>query len=556
MVASKSQRFAFVSPQGTMVLENDRYIKEQGKTAENGGQIIYVVEMAQALAEQGHEVCIFARNYDTRAVIEENHPRYSGIKIFHIPTSADHSVEKEHFYPFYAEYAANALKVIEDQGLAFDSFVGHYADGMFLSAVIEDALSQRKGINTPLLGITHSLAMEKAESLYKTLEASNTPASSFSLKARFDDAVKHYNIQARIGCELAATSRLDGIGCISPAHLACLFDEYHYPEDQMRLLPGGINEAVFRKTVHSDSDKMKLRQQLVAELGDKIPSDAADKINNGKIIFGFGRLVAAKGLVNAVKSMEHLLTKNPDAVYMYAGGNIPPKTAEEHKVYNEAMDHAKAHGYADRVFFLGRQDQKKISDWLNAADIYLHAAHLEPFGLAPQEAAATGIPVVLSKYAGAGYVLRNNEQALHTDPHNPADIAKQVGRLLRNESLAEDLSSQAYQLVNSTCTWAARAKRLVTFAAEVQTEYFPQRQARARSQNHSGYATEARALLTQNIPALLHADQSGWVKPVSQAIDAIVAERPAMMKPGQGLLQKFDHTPAQKNTQEDKCQPG
>lgn len=553
MSGPQPQRFAFVSPQGTMVLADDRYVNEQGKTAENGGQVIYVVEMAQALAAQGHEVCIFARNYDSREIVEETHPHYPGIRVYHIPTSADHSIEKEHFYPYYPEYAANALKAIEDNNLQIDSFVGHYADGMFLSAVIEDCLNRRTGVSVPLMGITHSLGMEKAESLYKTLEASNTPGGSFSLKSKYEDAVKHYNIEARLGCELAAISRLDGIGCISPAHLACLYNEYKYPEDQMRLLPGGINEDVFKKTVTTDAEKTALRRRLVSDMVDdgKITADGAQKINDGKIVFGFGRLVAAKGIVSAVKSMGHLLEKAPDAVYIYAGGNIPLKTAEEHKVYNEAMDYAKAHGYADRIFFLGRQNQKTISDWLNAADVYLHAAYLEPFGLAPQEAAATGIPVVLSKYAGAGYVLRNNELALHTDPHSPPDIAKQVGRLLRNQSLAKDLSGRAHQLINDTCTWAARAKHLAAFSREVKTEYFPQRAELPKGVYHAGHAAAARVLLTQNIDAFIHNDETGWADTVYASIEELVKERAAAPDDTQELLQKFSS-----NKDGAKCQPG
>ena len=133
------------------------------------------------------------------------------------------------------------------------------------------------------------------------------------------------------------------------------------------------------------------------------------------------------------------------------------------------------HGYEDRVVFLGRQDQQTINQWLNVSDIYLHAAHLEPFGLAPQEAASTGIPVVMSMNAGACDVLKNNQHVLHTDPKKPVDIAKQVGRLLSNPHLATRCAQQAVETIQATCTWEARASDLDSFAHEAEEIYLPQR---------------------------------------------------------------------------------
>lgn len=57
---------AFISPQGILKLENNKYLISQGETAENGGQVIYIIEMAKSFAKMGHSTCIFARNYWSR----------------------------------------------------------------------------------------------------------------------------------------------------------------------------------------------------------------------------------------------------------------------------------------------------------------------------------------------------------------------------------------------------------------------------------------------------------------------------------------------------------
>ena len=57
----QEKRFAFMMPQGTLVLKDDLYIKNQGKTAEEGGQVFYAINLALELAKLGHEVDIYSR---------------------------------------------------------------------------------------------------------------------------------------------------------------------------------------------------------------------------------------------------------------------------------------------------------------------------------------------------------------------------------------------------------------------------------------------------------------------------------------------------------------
>lgn len=530
-------RLAFFSPQGTMRLRDDAYLKKQGSTAENGGQVIYVIEMARALAHKGHQVDIFARRYqdDGDDLLIETDPETPNVRVFHIPTRALDSVEKEHFYPYYPEYLGGAIKLVSDTGYEYDAIVGHYADGMMLAAGLERHFSAH-GRHVPLMGVTHSLGVEKAHSLHTSLSNRiqaetgislskdqagfatvdrdtylQQRADSFDktdrnhqgvvtkqdvvaaatlartrLRDEFNAAVRDFNIKPRLGCELSALAHVDGVACVSSAHLNSLFDDYSYPEDQMAVIPGGINHAVFRQI------KGVSRDDLIAPLEDRDDLSDATRaaIRDGHVVFGYGRFVRAKGILNAVKAMEHILTAHPDAVYVYAGGNMPPKSEEEKALYLECMDHARAKGYADRIAFLGRQDQTVIAQWLNASNAYLHCALLEPFGLAPQEAAATGIATVISKNAGVSEVLENNIHTLHTDPQSPRDIAKQVGRVLSNPALGHRLAMMAVDYINNQATWAARAQQTVDFLQEeIGPVYFAKREQRINNGNR--YATFA-----------------------------------------------------------------
>ena len=274
---------------------------------------------------------------------------------------------------------------------------------------------------------------------------------------------------------MGAFQKMDGIAAVSQGHMDTLFADHGYPEHRMDIIPGGINESIFSPKKLTRPQKLAARESLIDEVNasrqendiPEIPETSAEAIKSGRVIFGFGRMVEAKGIVNAVKSMKHTLEEHPDAVYVYAGGNIPPKQEEEKRVLEQSLEYAREHGYEDRIVFLGRQDQIKCSEWLDASDVYLHAANLEPFGLAPQEAAATGIPVVLSMNAGVAEVLRNNRQALHVDPLNPEDISKQTSMVLSNpKTLGRRLSDQALLYIEKEATWSGRTSQLLKFAQD------------------------------------------------------------------------------------------
>lgn len=512
------ERIAFIAPQGVMVLKDDLFLKKQGSSAENGGQVIYVIEMARAMAASGHQVDIFARNYhskDTEVEIDN----CSGVRVIHIPTSADPVIEKEHFYPFYPEYLANVATFLNKDKNQYTSIIGHYADGMLIGACLEEYIKETTGQTTPFLGITHSLGLEKAESLHRSLAGSPDRTTQFG---RLEDK---FNIRQRLGCELSALSRADGMICVSQTHMKYLFDDYGYLEDQMAIVPGGIKGDVFYKK--SEAEKIGLKEGLLANLKESRPDICDETFNalqNGQIVFGFGRLVRAKGVVNAVKSMEIILQRFPQAVYVYAGGNVPGKTEEEVSLLDEALEFAKSRGYADRVIFLGRQDQSDIADWLAVSNVYLHAAGLEPFGLAPQEAAATGIPCVISKYAGVAEVLENNIHALHIDPDNTKDIAKQVGRLLSNSDLADRLSEQAVEYVEKNATWAGRAKHIIDFIQrETRDLYFANRDKREINGNpYSNFA--GRIILSDVFQRSVEGEQAQLISTAERIIRTILSQ--------------------------------
>jgi glycosyltransferase involved in cell wall biosynthesis len=80
-----------------------------------------------------------------------------------------------------------------------------------------------------------------------------------------------------------------------------------------------------------------------------------------------------------------------------------------------------------------------------SADVYLHAAHNETFGIVIAEALACGLPVVATAVDGIAEVFGDGEHGFHV-AHGDADaMASAVLRLMREPALRAALGASAAQ---------------------------------------------------------------------------------------------------------------
>ncbi|TSC67121.1 MAG: glycosyltransferase, partial [Parcubacteria group bacterium Gr01-1014_72] len=96
------------------------------------------------------------------------------------------------------------------------------------------------------------------------------------------------------------------------------------------------------------------------------------------------------------------------------------------------------------------------------ADAFVFASHLQSWGLAVFEAIASGLPVIVSKTAGASEVLRDGETALLVPPKDGAAIARACERLLTEQGLSEKLSRSGRSFVEHKLSWGRYADAMTT----------------------------------------------------------------------------------------------
>lgn len=120
-------------------------------------------------------------------------------------------------------------------------------------------------------------------------------------------------------------------------------------------------------------------------------------------------------------------------------------------------------GVLERVHYLGFLPDRDVPALYRRATALVFPSLYEGFGLPPLEAMACGCPVACSRAGALGEVC--GQAALELDPEDPAQMARQIGRLLEEETLRADLAARGLEQA-ARFTWARCAEvHLQAYAA-------------------------------------------------------------------------------------------
>ena len=108
---------------------------------------------------------------------------------------------------------------------------------------------------------------------------------------------------------------------------------------------------------------------------------------------------------------------------------------------------------------------RQVVEILNRAAVLVYAPRLEPFGLAPLEANACGLPVVGVSEGGIRETILDGVNGLMVDDDAGA-IARAVDRILSDPDYAARLSSAGEEIVRRDWSLAASIDRLEARLAE------------------------------------------------------------------------------------------
>ncbi|MBR5466766.1 MAG: glycosyltransferase family 4 protein [Bacteroidaceae bacterium] len=112
----------------------------------------------------------------------------------------------------------------------------------------------------------------------------------------------------------------------------------------------------------------------------------------------------------------------------------------------------------ENLILLGKQNEVKA--YYEEADIFIHPADLEGFGIVVPEAMSSGLPVILSNKGALPELVKNMEDGMIVDAYNPEEWADAIIKLYNDRDLYKKLSQNGYETYKARFTPEIYAKNL------------------------------------------------------------------------------------------------
>ncbi len=165
-----------------------------------------------------------------------------------------------------------------------------------------------------------------------------------------------------------------------------------------------------------------------------------------KIVLFLGRITMQKGPEYFLAAAKKVLEVMENVKFVMAGsGDMIRRTIEL----------AAGMGIGHKVLFTGFLRGGDVERVFKMADLYVMPSVSEPFGIAPLEAIANDVPVLISKQSGVSEVLQH---ALKVDFWDINEMANKIIAVLRHPPLSRTLREQgSFEVRKMSWTDSARA---------------------------------------------------------------------------------------------------
>jgi glycosyltransferase involved in cell wall biosynthesis len=229
---------------------------------------------------------------------------------------------------------------------------------------------------------------------------------------------------------------IDHIVAVSPALYAPL--QAHFPQKAVLIL-NAVRDDIFMPLDDAT------RQRVRAEAG----------IGEAVVVFTFlGTVCRRKGFDLLAQAFAGLAPRHPDWHLWVIG----PRTRAESQNLDEAEARevaAPLAGLEGQVRWWGRVDDRhKLARLLGASDVFVFPSRREGFGLAPVEAMAAGVPVIVSRIPGVTDLANvEGETGLYIPPNDAEALRQAMERLGSDPALRRRMGQNAVRRVQEAFRW-------------------------------------------------------------------------------------------------------
>ena len=398
--------------------------------ADTGGQVVYVLELSKKFAALGYEVDIWTRQFGEQPATEEVVP---GVTLRRAPCGGPAFIRKEDLHAFIPEWCENALRIIRAEGLGYAFVNSHYWDAGIAGQHLADVL------DVPHLHTPHSLGSWKEKQMAEGASAADLAG---------------YNFDVRIREETALYAAADMVIATTPEQADLLTAGYDVPEERIKMVPPGYDDARFFAV--SESTRQSIRRRIGWR---------------GPTIVALGRLARNKGYDLLVRAFAVTAKRVPEArLHLAVGGeNLNER---ERLILGELHGMVEELNLGAAVSFGNFIPDAELADHYRAADLFVLCSRYEPFGMTAIEAMASGCPAVVTVHGGLHRALTFGRHALFADPFDAEDLGITMMKVFRHPRLRARLARMGAHKARSLFTWTGIAQQIVALAEARHTPAF------------------------------------------------------------------------------------
>lgn len=435
---------------------------EIGRDADNGGQIVYVMELARALSERPEvsQVHLFTRRIDDPATgpdyaqpVEEITDK---LDIRRVWCGGKKYLPKEQLWSHLDEFVTNAIQHSKAEGILPDWIHSHYGDAAYAASELSSFL------NVPFAHTGHSLGRPKLE---KLLDAG---------MAR-DEAMQRFEFERRFAAEDSALANAEFIVTSTDLEIRSYGVYPSYPLAEFHVIPPGINFERYYPYYDDLVPGAELniaRRQALYDVKENLEKFLTHP--DRALVLAICRPDRKKnidGLIEAYGSDPELQHLANLAIFAGIRSDISTMPPGEKEVLTEILLLMDRHNLYGRIAIPKKHDSSTDVPAIyrlcaQKKGVFVNIALTEPFGLTILEASACGCPVLATNEGGPPEIMRNCENGMLVDPRDTGAIQKALKKLLIDEETWRRLSKNGVQKVREHYSWHAHVEHYMKLVEE------------------------------------------------------------------------------------------
>ncbi|PKQ46383.1 glycosyltransferase [Confluentibacter flavum] len=391
---------------------------ELGKP-DTGGQVVYVLELAERFSRLGKQVDLVTRQFEDQPehdIVDDN------FRVWRIPFGGKKFIRKEDMHDHLKKFVTNCLAAIKKEQKKYDIVYTHYWDAGWAGQKIAEELGISH-VHTP-----HSLGWWKRHSMGSDMDEI--------------EMEKTYRFKERIRKEYFVYQMCNYVIATTLPQVDLLTKQYDMLPRNCGMIPPGIDENRFYPVPSKENDKVRSKYDIH-------PND----------ILALGRMAHNKGYDLLLQALPTVIQLCPEARLVAAIGG--DQSDRDNEGIEKLKTLAGELGVLDKIKWKNYIADEDLANVYRSANIFAMPSRYEPFGMVAIEAMACGTPSVVTVHGGLYDLIDFGHQALFADPHRPVEFGAMMSMPLLYPKLRNELSVEGARFARRNFGWTGIAKRII-----------------------------------------------------------------------------------------------